>query len=69
MKMKEAIRMKAKKIAGIVVLVIGIIVLILSLLADVLGIGGASGFGTKQIVGTIVGAVMAAVGFFLMLKK
>jgi len=61
--------MNAKKIAGIVVLMIGIIVLILSLLADVIGIGGASGFGTRQIVGTIVGAVMTAAGFFLMLKK
>lgn len=69
LQMKGATFMKAKKIAGILVLVIGIIVLILSLLADVIGIGGSSGFGTRQIIGTIVGAVMAAVGFFIMLKK
>ena len=61
--------MKAKKIAGIVVLVIGIIILIFSLVADIIGIGGAQGFGARQIVGTIVGAIMTAVGFFLILKK
>lgn len=61
--------MKAKKIAGIIVLVIGIVVLILSILADLIGVGGVSGYGTRQIVGTIVGAVMAAAGLFLLLKK
>ena len=61
--------MKAKKIAGIIVLVVGIVVLILSILADLIGVGGAPGYGTRQIVGTIVGAVMAAVGLFLLLKK
>jgi len=64
--------MKGKKIAGIILFVVGLIVLILSLAADFIAIGliGASpGFGLRQIVGTIVGVVIAAVGLVLMIKK
>lgn len=57
------------KTAGIVLLVIGIVVLLLSLLADVIGIGGSPVFGYRQIVGVIVGAIVAVVGLVLTLKK
>jgi len=40
----------------------------LSLLTDRLGIGVA-GFGPMQIAGTIVGAIVIALGLFLTLKK
>lgn len=61
--------MGGKKTAGIVLLVVGIIFLLLSLLADVLRIGTWSGFGYYQIVGAIVGAIVAVVGLVLTLKK
>ena len=57
------------KTAGIVLLVVGIVVLLLSLAADPIGIGGHLGFGPYQIVGAIVGAIVAIVGLVLTLKK
>jgi hypothetical protein len=61
--------MGSKKIAGIVLLVVGIVVLILSLAADPMGIGASPGFGRDQIVGTIAGAIVAVVGLVLTLRK
>ena len=58
----------SKKTAGIVVLIAGIVIIGLSLLADRLGIGVA-GFGSAQIAGTIVGAIVIALGLFLTSKK
>jgi hypothetical protein len=57
--------MTRKKTVGWVLLGGGIILLILSLLADVLGVGGAPGFGYKQILGAIVGVVAAIRGYFV----
>jgi hypothetical protein len=61
--------MGSKKTAGIVLLVVGIVVLLLSLAADPIGIGSHPGFGYSQIVGAIVGAIVAVVGLILILKK
>jgi len=61
--------MGSKKTVGIVLLVVGIVVLLLSLGADVIGLGGWLGFGPRQIVGTVVGAIVTVVGLFLTLKK
>ena len=58
-----------KKTAGIASLIVGIVILGLSLLVDLLGIGPSLGFGPVQIAGTIVGAIVIAVGLFLNLKK
>ncbi len=58
----------SKNTAGIVTLIVGIVILGLFLLADRLGIGVA-GFGPMQITGTIVGAIVIALGLFLTLKK
>jgi len=58
----------SKKTAGIVASIVGIVIFGLSLLADRLGIGVA-GFGSVQIVGTILGAIVIALGLFLTLKK
>lgn len=62
---KEIDAMTRKKTVGGVLLVGGILLLILSLLADVLGIGGAPGFGYKQILGAVVGIVAAIRGYFV----
>jgi len=61
--------MGGKKTIGTVLLVVGIVVLLLSLIADLIGIGGWPGFGTYQIVGAIVGAIVAVVGLVLTLQK
>jgi hypothetical protein len=61
--------MKNKKLTGILMIVIGVILLALSLLADVIGLGGASGFGWKQILGSVVGAAAVVAGLILALKK
>ena len=60
--------MKTAKTAGMIVLIIGIGLLAATLLADVIGIGDDVGFGRQQIIGSIAGVVITAVGLFLTLK-
>ena len=57
--------MSSNKTASILVLVIGIGLLAASLLADVIGIGDDPGFGNQQTMGSIAGAAITAIGFFL----
>ena len=57
------------KTIGIASLVIGVILVIGALAADAIGIGGAAGFGYKQIIGAVVGVVVAVVGFVLYSRK
>lgn len=61
--------MGIKKIVGLVLLVAGIIVLVLSLTANVIGLGGAGGFGFQQTLGTIGGAIGIVAGLALILWK
>jgi hypothetical protein len=58
-----------KKTIGIVVLVVGIVILAVALLADPLGLGEGGKFGSRQIIGTVVGAVVTIAGLVLMLRK
>ena len=58
-----------KKTMGIALLAVGIIVLIVSLAADVIGVGGAAAFGYKQIIGAVVGVIIAVIGFVLYSRK
>jgi hypothetical protein len=58
----------SKKIAGIVLLVVGVVVLVLALAADMIGIGGSAGFGPYQIAGAVVGAIAAVAGLVLTLR-
>ena len=54
--------------ANFFLLVVGIGLVGASLLADVIpGIGDDAGFGPQQTIGTIAGAVIAAVGLYLSL--
>jgi len=55
----------AKKGLSLILIVVGIIILLSSLLADMIGIGGYPGIGYKQIIGAIVGAVIAVTGFII----
>ncbi|HPC83302.1 MAG TPA: hypothetical protein P5234_07965 [Thermoanaerobaculaceae bacterium] len=51
-----------QKTLGVGLLVVGILLFVASAAADTIGIGGAPGFGWKQITGVIVGIVLAALG-------
>jgi membrane-bound ClpP family serine protease len=48
---------------------VGLIILIMSLIADLIGLGEGQGFGKSQIAGVIVGAVIFAVGLYMMHKR
>ena len=54
-----------KKTISTLLLVAGIILLILSLGADMVGLGATPIFGYKQILGSVVGAVVVIAGFFM----
>jgi hypothetical protein len=60
--------MGQKKGLGSLLIGVGIVLLLVSVFADPLGIGGYPGFGTKQIIGTIMGIVVGVIGIFLYRK-
>lgn len=60
--------MQLDKPTGLVVILIGIGLLAASLLADTIGVGDDEGFGRQQTLGTVAGAVIAALGLFLSRK-
>jgi hypothetical protein len=59
--------MGAKRIVGIVLVVLGALGLVVFALADVLGYG-RPGFGIRQIIGTTGGVVAVIVGLVLLRK-
>lgn len=61
--------MKKKKTIGTTLLAIGAVLATCSLTADALGIGGAVGFGTKQVLGATTGVILALVGFIVYSRK
>ncbi len=63
------ISMASDQTASIVVIVIGVGLLIVSVLADVIGVGDGLGFGHRQILGSLVGAVITLVGLGLYLMR
>jgi hypothetical protein len=51
------------RVVGAVVFVVGVLILLVSALADVLGLGASAAvFGYRQIVGSLVGAVIVVAG-------
>jgi hypothetical protein len=60
--------MGARRIIGIVLIVLGALGLFVFLLADILGYG-RPGFGIRQIIGTSAGGVAVVVGLVLLLMK
>jgi hypothetical protein len=46
-----------------------VLLFLVSLSADAIGVGEGTGIGWKQIVGAVVGVVIAAVGMVLLRKK
>jgi hypothetical protein len=65
----EVIPMDVKKTVGTILLVVGVAVLLVSLAADPLGLGGNPIFGRNQMIGAVVGAVVAIVGAVLRFRK
>jgi len=57
-----------KKVLSFVIIGVGIIILLVSLFADVIGIGSSPGFGTKQAIGAVIGAIIGIIGFILYRK-
>jgi cytochrome c biogenesis protein CcdA len=60
------IKMGKKRIAGIILFIVGVIISLLVLGLDLVGIGTTPGFGWNQIIGVVVGAIVAIVGVILM---
>ncbi len=57
------------KLAGIIMIVVGVIAAALFFTADLIGIGGDTGFGYTQMAGTAAGVVILAAGIFLVVRK
>ena len=53
----------------VVLLAVGVLVFFVSLTADGFGIGEGTGIGWKQILGSVVGLVIAALGVVQLRKK
>ncbi|MBA3567683.1 MAG: hypothetical protein H0W31_12650 [Actinobacteria bacterium] len=58
-----------RRLVGGIAAVAGAVILALSALAEPIGIGNGDGFGLKQIVGVIVGAVAVGLGLFLFARR
>ena len=58
-----------RKALGMISMLVGVVLLLASLMADYVGLGGAPGFGTRQVVGAACGAIVAMAGFVVMRKK
>ncbi len=52
----------SKKNLALGLIVFGMLLLIVSVIAEPLGLGRNNGFGSRQLVGTIVGASMVLIG-------
>jgi hypothetical protein len=65
---KKGCEMGRKKGLGSSLIGVGTVSLLVSVFADPLGVGGYPGFGSKQVIGAILGIVIGVIGFFLYRK-
>jgi len=54
---------------AVIFLVAGVLLFLVSLTADAIGVGEGTGIGWKQILGAVVGVVIAAVGMVQLRNK
>jgi hypothetical protein len=59
----------SKRTIGIILIAIGVILAIVSIAADAFGIGSGNGIGPRQILGTVVGVLIALGGVWLARSK
>jgi predicted phage tail protein len=59
----------SKKTIGFLLIILGVVVLVVSLTADVTGLGPGNGIGWKQILGAVIGVIVALGGVWLALNK
>jgi hypothetical protein len=60
----------SSKTIGLIVAIVGLLAVLLFALADVIGVGSQPGvFGTRQLIGVIVGAVVLIVGVVIFLTS
>jgi hypothetical protein len=59
----------SKRKISLVMIVLGLAVALVSLGADFIGIGSSPGIHSTQIIGIIIGVIIALIGFWLKLKK
>lgn len=59
----------SKRTIGVVFIILGVVVMVVSLTADVTGLGEGTVIGWKQILGTVVGVIIALDGVWLALNK
>ena len=56
-----------RRLLGWILVAVGVVGVVVSLLADPLGIGAEdTGFGGRQVIGVVIGAVVAAAGLGLL---
>ncbi|MBL7164295.1 MAG: hypothetical protein ISS57_17040 [Anaerolineales bacterium] len=61
--------MKRKWLLGVGIFQIGLLIVVVSIIADYVGFGGPYiMYGPKQIIGTVVGAVIVVIGLVVALK-
>jgi hypothetical protein len=60
-------RMTSRQV-GFAVLAVGVVIALVSGLAEVVGIGGGT-FGWKQVVGVVVGVVIALAGLYMVSRS
>jgi hypothetical protein len=58
----------SRKTLGIIVAILGFALLVISALADVIGIGDG-GFGSRQITGVVVGALVSVASGLLVFRE
>jgi uncharacterized membrane protein len=61
--------MMSKRTIGFLLIALGVILALISLAADVIGIGQKPGIGGVQILGAVIGVVMAIVGVWIALSN
>lgn len=58
-----------KKIIGYILIALGVVGAVVFLTADATGLGSGNGIGYRQIIGAVVGLVIALIGIWLALSK
>jgi len=59
----------SKRTLGIILIILGVLLAVVSLAADSLGLGNGMGIGWKQILGAVIGVLVAVGGIWWSWRK